>query len=347
MKTLLLALLLPALSCPLRSAQDATDKLRQRRQESAIFEVRDLLRDTPSFSAPTLGVARLARPPVTAQPVPQGGQEAPPPAGLPTLDAAFRQQPERDRALLASGQLLAQLTRAFIQPPLEPGQGDLQVHPGGTMVLQGSSLQSAWLKSYLGWQRAAEEKVEVQATLVRLPRNAVEALELVHGQTLDSGADLQRTLEALASAPGYDQLNSPTVQMFQRQRAALSVTDQVAFIEDWSVQVVGSERQEIADPQISVLDVGTALEVVSTRLDERFHGLLVHVQYAEVEKPIPVSKVPLGSKGTLVEVHRPKVHRVQIQSTVTLAPGASAVLIAQLPQAEQVMVVLVTLVRVL
>lgn len=228
------------------------------RQESRVFDVREIVRAVPHYSAPELGVARSRHAEDATRPDP--GHPAP----------AAPRGDKHAQALRESGEVLVSLAQAFMQPPAAPDAPAPRLEGVDKLFFRGSAEQLAWMEGFLALQARSHEELAVKATFLRVPASELAESGFEHGSVVKAKV-LARQLERLGSLPGAEFLGSQTVTMLQRQRMAFSLTQEAQLIREGH--------------PVDVIVQGTALEVAAARLDEHRLGLLVDARHARVVEP--------------------------------------------------------------
>jgi type II secretory pathway component GspD/PulD (secretin) len=117
-------------------------------------------------------------------------------------------------------------------------------------------------------------------------------------------------------------LQSPNLTVFNTQRANITLINQLAFVQDFDVEV--AQTAFIADPQIAIIQDGLALDVkpvVSN--DRRFVTLQLQPTVATLRRPIPTFSTSLGAFTSPVTLQLPEINIQKAQTTVRVPDGGT------------------------
>jgi hypothetical protein len=148
----------------------------------------------------------------------------------------------------------------------------------------------------------------------------------------------KRIAELAAKQRTQKSMHAPTVKVYANQTAKLATSEQISYIKDYQIEVVGG--QKIADPVLGVVEDGFEMEFTPIR-DPDGGALIVagSIGFNHVVRPIPEHRVKIGD--TEVTVQLPSVRSNRWSGEVKLEPGKDAFKITGLKQslsgAEQVL----------
>lgn len=101
-------------------------------------------------------------------------------------------------------------------------------------------------------------------------------------------------------------LSAPRLTVYPRQRANVSVINEVAYVETFTVE--HADGAFIADPQIGVVHDGVTLEVrIDPASADGAVRLAFHARVAELSRPIPQRQVAFHAFGSPGTIQLPKV----------------------------------------
>jgi hypothetical protein len=90
------------------------------------------------------------------------------------------------------------------------------------------------------------------------------------------------------------------------------------------MEVVEPGPQYVGVPTIETVFDGILIESRAVPIEENVFGLEMKFTNSKLQRPIPTKKTRIGSgEGKEVEIGLPEVHRVGLDSRMTLADGAS------------------------
>ncbi len=135
-------------------------------------------------------------------------------------------------------------------------------------------------------------------------------------------------LEAILRATQkYERVNTvtaPNLLVYNTQRANLQVTNQVAYVKDFAVEV--AQAAVIADPIIDIVKEGVVLDVrpiVSN--DRRFVTLELRPSVSTLVRPVRTYSSTLGV-GTAVTFEVPELRKQSLKTTVVMPDGGTLLL---------------------
>ncbi len=127
------------------------------------------------------------------------------------------------------------------------------------------------------------------------------------------------------------EITTPSLTVYNTQRANLSAVRQISFVQDFDVEV--AQTQFIADPVIGVLQDGVVLDVRPTVSNDRqFITLELRPTVVEVQSPIATFQTLLGAAIAVfaaqspVVIQLPEIEIRQAQSTVRIPDGGTVLL---------------------
>ncbi len=121
------------------------------------------------------------------------------------------------------------------------------------------------------------------------------------------------------------EVSSPTVSVFNTQRAFLTVVNQVSFIQGFDVDVANAAR--IADPIIGIVQEGIVLDVRPTiSYDRKYVVLDVQTTVANLTRPIRSFQTNLGGSTESVEFQLPELEVQDAQTTAVVPDNGSVIL---------------------
>ncbi len=273
---------------------------------------------------------------------------------LPSLDdvptdpreaAAFLEEVgERERQRVAAAELadnLADLLAAFLAPELAGSVTDISVKgTGGSLLLVVADERGhTWVADVLEQLRADPPSlVMIEALVVRGPAGAGVELKLEPTHTLldeQAQIDLRQRFTAL----GLETISAPRLTTLPAQRGQVTILRELAYISDWQLRTVEPGGRRIADPTIEVLKDGLMLEVVALPMSDGHLGVSVRLTLSGVEEPIPTVPLRLADDLEPVEVGRPVVTTVGLETEVVLPSGGAVAFVTQDPERTQDVIV--------
>jgi type II secretory pathway component GspD/PulD (secretin) len=112
-------------------------------------------------------------------------------------------------------------------------------------------------------------------------------------------------------------VNAPRLTIYNRQRANLSIVNQVSYVKDYDVEV--AQTAFIADPLIDVVQDGLTLDVKPTvSYDRRYVQLELQPTVATLLRPIRTFETNLSGLTTPVIIELPEVITRSAATTVTV-----------------------------
>ncbi len=226
---------------------------------------------------------------------------------------------------LGAIQALDEVVRDSIQPPLRDGTDSLRVLGDNLLVLNGSDAQHAWMIRFLETQRGADELVSMQAHVWIASQGLGRELGL-NGEVQKLLPDRSQVAEvlSLAKALGHDTITSPQLLAHPRQKAMVSVLNQVSYVSEWSLVMVQPDETLIADPVIDVVQEGVVLEARAVPLFPGHWMVDAELKLSSLERPIPTRTIQFGDGSHSGKVSHPVVSKVSMSSRFAVPAGGGA-----------------------
>ena len=239
---------------------------------------------------------------------------------------------------------LAEMLRAFLAPEL--GDATIDVHGSGSLlVVVAEERAHTWITDVLEQLRADPPTlVTMEALVVRGPAGVSTELLLEPTHTLLDDA-AQVVLRQQVTERNLEIVTAPRLTTFPAQRGQVTVMREIAYVSDWQLRTIEPGGQRIADPTVDVLHDGLMLDVVALPLRDGHLGLTVNLQISGVEEPIPTLPVRLAEDLDPVEVGRPVVTTVGLDTEIVLSSGGAVAFVTQDPERIQDVIVVLQVLR--
>ena len=135
---------------------------------------------------------------------------------------------------------------------------------------------------------------------------------------------LEAILRAVQKYERINEVTAPSLLVYNTQRANLQVTNQVAYVKDFDVEI--AQAAVVADPVVDVIKEGVVLDVrpiVSN--DRRFVTLELRPTVATLTRPIRTFTTSLGT-GSSVTFEVPELKKQSLKTTVVMPDGGTLLL---------------------
>ena len=252
----------------------------------------------------------------------------------------------RQRVRSAADGLLAAL-RAYMEPPFVPAQHEVQLISDSMLLVHASPAQQAWVERFLEVQREDTAMIDVQIRILHVPLGLLARMGVESSASiLESEAQSDDLLRTLLAHDGVREVTAPRLLTYPRQRANLSVTNQVAYISEYELRVVEPGAVEIADPMIDVIREGVVFELAAVPLGDGRIGVDVDLTHSSLERPIRTVTRVIGAGRHEVTIGKPEVTEVGVHTRLIMRAGATAVFVTPDPVQDLDMATLVRLRRV-
>jgi Flp pilus assembly secretin CpaC/tetratricopeptide (TPR) repeat protein len=135
---------------------------------------------------------------------------------------------------------------------------------------------------------------------------------------------LQMILRAVSKSERRELVTMPKVLVFNTARANISVLNQVAYVQDFDVEI--AQAASIADPIIDVIQDGVVLDVRPVvSADRRFIVMELRPTVATLRRPIREVATTLSSQNP-VTIQLPEVDFQRVRTTVPMPDGGTVML---------------------
>ncbi|MEM9800795.1 MAG: hypothetical protein AAGA20_10760 [Planctomycetota bacterium] len=135
---------------------------------------------------------------------------------------------------------------------------------------------------------------------------------------------LELILRAVSKSERVETVTAPRILVNNGARANLSVLNQVAYVQDFDVQI--AQAASIADPIINVIQDGVILDVRPVvSADRRFITLELRPTIAVLERPIRQQPTTLGTQNS-VTIQLPEVEIQRVRTSIPIPDGGTVLL---------------------
>ena len=128
----------------------------------------------------------------------------------------------------------------------------------------------------------------------------------------------------LIIAQGANRVQAPALTVYAGQRANITISNQISFIQDFDVGVANGAS--VADPIIGIIQEGLAIDLVAkpTEAQDRV-ALLFTIVNSDLERPIPTRAVSVGT-GKPVQIQLPSLVFSQVAGSSVVPAGVESFL---------------------
>lgn len=135
---------------------------------------------------------------------------------------------------------------------------------------------------------------------------------------------LQLILRAVSKSERIQTVTTPRLTVNNGSRANLSVLNQIAYVQDFDVQI--AQAASIADPIIKVIQDGVILDVRPVvSADRRFITLELRPTIAQLQRPIFEQPTTLGTQNS-VTIQLPEVEIQRVRTSIPIPDGSTVLL---------------------
>ncbi|MBM3987231.1 MAG: type II and III secretion system protein [Planctomycetes bacterium] len=139
-----------------------------------------------------------------------------------------------------------------------------------------------------------------------------------------SDLQMQMVLRAVSKSERREIVTSPKLLVFNTARANLSVMNQVAYVQDFDVEI--AQAASIADPIVETVQDGVVLDVRPVvSADRRFIMMELRPTVATLRRPIREVATTLGSQNA-VTIQLPEIDIQRVRTTVPMPDGGTVML---------------------
>jgi hypothetical protein len=214
----------------------------------------------------------------------------------------------------------------WAEPPLDPERDKLQLLDNGTLVAQLTKEGHAWIARFLALQRGPRARLTTEFTLLEGAKGTLSAVVPRRPGNVLSAEEFSAAIAAAHAAvrPGsIDLLQAPSITLFVRSRADLSVFDSVDYVKDWRVRVVEPGKRAIAVPEIGTVEDGLGITARGVLLAPDRIGIEVELHRSTLTRPLRTEQVRLDiDGGRNFEIALPEVDKQRLTFQATLVSGS-------------------------
>jgi len=135
---------------------------------------------------------------------------------------------------------------------------------------------------------------------------------------------LQLILRAVSKSERVELVTSPRITVYNTARGNLSVLNQVAYVQDFNVEI--AQAASIADPIVNIVQDGVTLDVRPVvSADRRFITLELRPTIAVLQRPIREVVTTLGSQNS-VTIQLPEVDYQRVRTSIPMPDGGTVLL---------------------
>jgi type II secretory pathway component GspD/PulD (secretin) len=136
--------------------------------------------------------------------------------------------------------------------------------------------------------------------------------------------ELELILRAVSKSQRVELVTAPRILVHNTARANLSVLNQVAYVQDFDVEI--AQAASIADPIVAVIQDGVILDVRPVvSADRRFITLELRPTIAVLKRPIQERVTTLGSQNS-VTIQLPEVEIQRVRTSIPIPDGGTVML---------------------
>ena len=139
--------------------------------------------------------------------------------------------------------------------------------------------------------------------------------------------DTQREviLRAVEKSERIEQITAPRITVYDRQRANVSLLNQVSYVQDYDIEVAQDEF--IADPIIGIVQDGMTIDVRPVVSKEQRHITLdIDVTWAHLERPMKERKIVFREGAEPVTIQLPEIEVGGVNANATIPTGGTILL---------------------
>ncbi|MCZ6597930.1 MAG: hypothetical protein O7B99_09850 [Planctomycetota bacterium] len=137
--------------------------------------------------------------------------------------------------------------------------------------------------------------------------------------------EFEMIVRAVSKSERVELVTAPRLLVFNTARANLTVLNQVAYVQDYDVEI--AQAASIADPIIAIVEDGVILDVRPVvSADRRFITLELRPTVAELVRPIRTITTSLGNTGNPVTIQLPELNISRARTSVPMPDGGTVLL---------------------
>ena len=171
--------------------------------------------------------------------------------------------------------------------------------------------------------------VNAEVRILEFPVDAASGLLGARRPTADRSSytlDTQQVEALMRAVEKHEKatvVSAPRITVYDRQKANVSVLNQVSFVQDYDIEHQGKDTV-IADPIIGVVQEGILIDFTPTcSEDGRTIRLAFEGTFSSLQRPIPEKEIEIAGAGARkVTIQLPQLEVGRIRETLEVADGA-------------------------
>ncbi len=225
---------------------------------------------------------------------------------------------------------LADALKLHMQPSFVVDRNSLVVLDNGHLVLSASPQQHAWVSAFLAFQREPQGLILIKAQVLTVPQGTLARLGLKGSAKIFEETEVFEALleKVIAAGPEVEVLTAPKILTYPRQKATISILTQVAYVKDYTLEIVQPGDVEIADPVIEVIQEGVIFNVRVIPLAPGIYGVEVDLTQSTILRPLRTVKILIGAARHEVSITLPEVHERGLETHLTMSNGGAAIFVS-------------------
>lgn len=169
--------------------------------------------------------------------------------------------------------------------------------------------------------------VNAEVRILEFPVDAAEGLLGVHRPTADRShhllddAAVGALMRAVEKHETAGVLTAPRITVYDRQKANVSMLNQVSYIQDYDIERRGQDVV-IADPIVGIVQEGIVIDFTPTCAENgKTIALAFEGTFSSLQRPMPEKEIELMPGGKAVTIQLPQVEIGRIRESVDVASG--------------------------
>lgn len=199
---------------------------------------------------------------------------------------------------------IAKNIERFMTPAPSPELRTLRLS-GSQLAVLATPSEHAWIQRYLEAAGRKDILIDISVSLFSLEPGSFAALEIdpsTKGMSVESAEAMIAKISALDSS---ELVTAPRVTIHPGAKAVVSVGNQIAYVKDCEINLIGDPEQEVVTPVIEKILVGFSLTTRALPIGAETTAVRADITWSQLRGPLSKVERNFGESKAKVTIHTP------------------------------------------